>query len=296
MKELSIIIVTYNSAACIQDCLDSVYAQGFKDYEVIVIDNYSRDATAAIIKNRYPEIAFIENADNLGVCRARNLGIARAQGRFIIFIDHDVKLAGNFLENIYRAIKGRENVGAAGPKILTADGSRVYSAGIHRSFLWRFHDIGSGHRDDEGLAKKKDVFGVSAAAIICRREALEAIRQDNEYFDEDFFYFLEDVDLCWRLQKKSWRILYAPEAVCFHRGGRSRNKDGFSQYLSMRNRYFLILKNASLLSLLRLPSVFFIYDLWRNLFMALVNSRYFFQAILDLIRLSPKMLKKRQRR
>lgn len=294
MNKASIVIVTYNSSPYIEPCLDSILTQGFKDYEVIVIDNASKDATKSILRAKYPNVVLIENPKNFGTCKARNQGIAKAKGKFILCLDHDVRLVGNFLADIYNTIGSQDNLGAVGPKILMRDGKTVYSRGVRLSYLRRFHDIGSGKTDEAKLEQKKYVFGISAAAAIYRKEALESIKQGGEYFDEDFFYFLEDIDLSWRMQKKGWRILYTPQVECLHSGGRSRNKDKISQYLCMRNRYLLIMKNESLLGFLRLFIVFFVYDLWRNIFMFIINPKYFLKATLEVLKLSPKILKKRR--
>jgi len=293
LKAISIIIVTSNSSKYIESCLDSILIQDFKDYEIIVADNGSKDNTIAIIKNRYSSIILIENLKNFGPCKARNQGIAIANGKFILCLDHDVKLLDNFLTNVYKAIETRDNIGAAGPKILMSDGKIIYSAGIYFSYLWRFYDVGDAKIDMPAFGHKKYVAGISAAAVIYRREALETIKQDGEYFDEDFFYLFEDVDVSWRLRKMGWKILYTPYAACLHVSGKSRKKDKFSQYLSMRNRYLAIIKNESLFSLPKLFVIFFIYDLWRNMFMLITNARYFLRACYETAGLSKKMFKKR---
>ncbi|MBU1912437.1 MAG: glycosyltransferase family 2 protein [Candidatus Omnitrophica bacterium] len=293
MKAISIVIVTSNSSKYIESCLDSILMQDFKDYEIIVVDNGSKDSTIPIIKNRYASVKLICNLKNFGPCCARNQGINNSSGKFVLCLDYDVKILDNFLTNIYKAIEKRDKVGAIGPKILMSNGKTIYSAGIHFSYLWKFYDIGDAKIDTAAFGLKKNVEGVSAAAVIYKREALETIKQDGEYFDEDFFYLFEDVDISWRLRKKNWEITYTPDAVCLHVSGRSRNKDKYSQYLSMRNRYLAIIKNESLSSLPRLFVVFFIYDLWRNMFMLVTNAGYFLRAWYEILGLFKKMLKKR---
>lgn len=293
MKAISIVIVTSNSSKYIESCLDSILMQDFKDYEIIVVDNGSEDSTISIIKNRYAAVKLICNLKNFGPCHARNQGIDSSTGKFVLCLDHDVRIRDGFLKNIYKAIGTKDKIGAIGPKILMSNGKTIYSAGIYFSYLWKFYDIGDAKIDAADFNIKKNVFGVSAAAAIYRREALEAIKQDGEYFDEDFFYLFEDVDISWRLRKKNWEIEYTPDAVCLHVSGRSRNKDRYSQYLSMRNRYLAIIKNESLSNLPRLFIVFFIYDLWRNAFMLVTNTGYFLKAWREILKLFKIMLKKR---
>ena len=293
MKLLSIIVITYNSQDVILNCLGSVFAQKHSRIEVIVVDNASEDETSSIIKSKYPDVVLIENQKNLGPCKARNQGIVRANGKFILCLDDDTKLNSNFLVNIHKAIESDDSIGAVQPKVLMADGKTAYSTGIYATFLRRFYDIGVGKIDGERFSQRRDIFGASATAVLYRREALETIRQREEYFDEDFFYFFEDVDISWRMQKKGWRTVYAPDSVCFHVGGRSRNKDEISQYLCFRNRYLVIIKNESFVGFLRLFIVFFVYDLWRNLFMLISNPKYFFKASYEVVKFLPRMIGKR---
>ena len=292
MKEISIIIVTFNSNQCIEYCLDSIFNQGFNDYEVIVVDNASKDSTKLILKNNYPNIKLVENAQNLGFSKALNQGIAVADCKFILCLNDDVKLKSDFLMNIYKTIQANEDVGVVQPKVLKSK-SRIDTAGIYLSTFRRFNDIGNGEADGAEFGKQRYVFGACAASALYRKEALETIRHGAEYFDEDFFCLVEDVDLSWRMQKRGWKILYYPDAACTHVGGVSRNHSKISQYFNMRNRYLMILKNETLPGFLRYFFIFFAYDIWRNLYMLLVNYKYFLKASWEVVKLSPKMVKKR---
>lgn len=294
MGEISIILVTHNSTGHIDHCLDSIFAQGFNDYELTVIDNASKDETKSILKNRYPDIPLIENAQNYGYAKALNQGITKANAKFILCLNDDIKLNADFLANIHKAIKTNESIAAVQPKVFKPGEEKIDTTGIRLSFSRRFYDAGNDETDRIEFAKQRYVFGASAAAALYRKEALESVKQADEYFDEDFFCIAEDVDISWRLQKKGWKTLYYPDAACIHSGGISRNNNDISQYYSMRNRYLMMLKNESLLGLFRFPIIFFIYDLWRNLYMLIINTRYFLKAIYEIIRLSSKMMKKRR--
>lgn len=294
MKAISVVIITYNSEKTIGACLDSVFSQDRSDYEVLVVDNASSDQTAAIIENGYPQARLIKNTNNFGPAKARNQAMALASGEFILCLDHDTVLTRNCLTQTLKTAQLDEDIGAIGPKVLSEDKPAIYSKGIYVSFLWRFYDLGSGRADSPEADCAKEVFGVSAACAIYRRQALESVKELGQYFDEDFFYFFEDVDLSWRMQRKKWRILYDPQALVFHKGGRSRNNDKTSRYLCLRNRYLVLIKNASAASLLKFPLVFLAYDLWRIIFMLFTNPKYLLRALSDTIRLFPKMLSKRK--
>jgi len=289
---ISIILVTYNSSEYIGPCLDSIYAQDFRDYELIAIDNASKDTTKSIIKSRYPGVILIENAHNLGPSKARNQGIAKAKGEFILCLDSDVTLERDFLINIYRAIKNKEHIGAVQPKVLKRNGKSIDTVGIFLSKNRRFYDIGRGQVDNGRFSRQKYVFGPSSAAALYKRKMLEEVRVNGEYFDEDFFFLVEDVDLAWRANRLGYKTIFSPEAICYHCGNSSKHNFYFRQCLSFRNRYFLMLKNDSLKALLK--DIFFIlpYEILRIPYF-LVANRYSFRALSEIKELLPKMRKKR---
>jgi GT2 family glycosyltransferase len=290
---ISILIVTRNSERRIEPCLDSVLASAAAEYELIVVDNASGDQTKPIIKNRYPRARVIENRENLGYAKALNQGIRAAAGDFILCLNDDAELADpGAVAIMYEALKADGNAGALQPKVLGADG-RIDTAGIRLSFLRRYYDIDNGKASFSGPAQSSYIFGACNAAVMYRRSALESVRQGDEYFDEDFFCLVEDVDLSWRMQRKGWRTLYRPDAVCRHARGLSRRKDSYARSLNMRNRYLMLIKNESLWGFLRLPIVFLVYDVWRNLFMLIINPINFLKSLYSVAVLSPKMVAKR---
>ena len=246
-----------------------------------------------MVKSRYPNVIFIENKENHGYSYALNQGIKKATGRYIVCLNDDIVLKDRVLQKMIDSAEGHSTIGAVQPKVLRTDAETIDTTGISLSFLRRFHDIGHGRKDSEIFSRPREIFGACAAAVLYKTAALESIKIGQEYFDEDFFCLVEDVDLSWRLQKKGWRSVYCPEAVCMHNGGISRHKNKFTQYLSMRNRYLMILKNESLFGLLRYPGVFFVYDLWRSIYMLVTNPFYVFKAFYEVIKLSPKFIKKR---
>lgn len=244
MPELSVIIVTYNSKTFIRPCLDSLGAQAVRDYEVIVVDNGSQDGTADFIKKEYPRVTLLENKSNLGAAKARNQGVARARGTWVLTLDCDIVLENDFFA-LLAAVSHTcgADIGMVQPKILSADKNTIYSCGIHLSRLRRFYDIGKGRADCAGFRASRKVFGVCSAAALYRRKMLEEIKEDTGYFDERFFFLVEDVDLAWRAQRRGWRAQFIPEAVCYHAGDSSGTPKGVRQYLCLRNRYFSIAKN-----------------------------------------------------
>lgn len=248
---LSIIILTLNSRKFIELCLNSVFAQEWQDFEVIIIDNGSKDGTPHFIRENYPEVILIENKHNLGACKARNQGIEKAKGEWILTLDCDVILEKDFIKKIM-AFAGEQDksIGMFQPKILNIDRKTIYSCGIYLSKLKRFYDIGKGKIDNEQFGRVNYIFGACSAASLCRRDMLQGIKEDSGYFDERFFFLVEDVDLAWRVQKKGWKAVYYPQTICYHAGNSSNTPKKLRQYLCFRNRYYMLIKNKSLLSLI----------------------------------------------
>ncbi|MFH1441765.1 MAG: glycosyltransferase family 2 protein [Candidatus Omnitrophota bacterium] len=287
---ISIVITTYNSGNFIKECLESIFSQDFKNYEIIIVDNNSKDNTKEILRD-YHGIALIENETNSGFSKAYNQGINKAKGSYILCLNHDITLTKGFLAQIRQAITLNDKIGAIQPKVLNISGDKIDTAGIHLSFLRRFYDIGAGKQNQDKFNRCRYIFGACAAAALYRKQALDSIKQNEQYFDQDFFCLVEDVDLSWRLKKKKWRTLYFPAAACLHNRGISQKKDRFSQYLNMKNRYLMLLKNESFSGLFNLFIAFFVYDLWRNLFMLLTNTKYCVKAYYEIAKLSSKIIK-----
>ena len=273
---ISAVVLTYNSRDSIKPCLDSLFGQATMDLEVIVVDNGSVDGTANLIKDGYPKAVLIENEKNFGACYARNQGIRASKGDWILSLDCDVVLEQGFLSYSVEMLgELSPRIGVLQPKILDHDREKIYSCGIALSPLRRFCDIGNRRKDAECFNHPKEVFGATSCAAFYKRECLEDVKDENGYFDERFFFLVEDVDLAWRAQKKGWKALYYPKAICCHHGNSSGAGREKRQYLSFRNRYMMISKNEALKGKVVLLIMGFWYELLRFTYIALTN-RYLY--------------------
>ncbi len=279
---LSIVILTFNSGDFIKRCLDSLFSNVLEDTEVIVVDNASTDKTKEILKLYSSKLRFIANESNLGSCAGRNIAIDNSSGDWILFLDCDIVLHKDFIEQIILKIKSVSGrVGAVQPLILKSDSETIYSCGIRLTFLRRFFDIGRDKSDRRKFACERSIFGACSAASVYRRNMIEQIKDQYGYFDERFFFLVEDVDLSWRARKKGWETLFFPGAKCIHAGNSSYFSKHLRQYLSFRNRYYMILKNENKYFLL-LKSLFYIfYDVPRLVFLLFTNP-YIYQRKLKL--------------
>ncbi|MBI5873233.1 MAG: glycosyltransferase family 2 protein [Candidatus Omnitrophica bacterium] len=269
--KISVIVVTYNNRMIITQCIDSVLAQQYRDIEVIIVDNGSSDRTSDIIKERYPQVRLICNESNEGAAKARNLGVRSALGDWVLTLDADTVLDKDFLSNFVRAIeiKKGDRIGVVVPKILYPDKETIYSLGNELTFLRRFYDVGRGAKDAGRYKRLKKVFGACSAAAFYNRGMLEDIKEKGSYFDPDFFFMAEDVDLAWRARKKGWGVSLCPGSYAYHEGDSSKTPRNERSFYSIRNRFLMMFKNDSFFYFLLsfVPLAFF--ELLRFIFLLL---------------------------
>ena len=278
---LSIIIPTFNSAKYIQKCLDSIVSQDFEGIEIIVIDNGSNDFTSDLIEINYPQVVLIKNEKNTGSSFARNQGIKYSSGDYLVFLDSDTYLEKGFLTKLSQVLENIfKNVAGISSKILNHNLNTIFSCGLRISTLYRIYDVGQGSKKDN-FSECMSIDGLNSCCAIIRRTAIEEIKTNGQYFDEDFFFLFEDVDLSLRLSKKGNKFLFIPDLICYHLGGGSKYTKDFRRYLCFRNRWYIILKNnrGRKLGLFFLRSFF--YDLVRTLHFS-ISNKYFLKAVQDI--------------
>ncbi len=294
---VSIVICHWNGGQDIIDCLDSIQKQSYKNIETILSDNASSDGSPEIIEKNYPRVKVIRNEKNLGFAEGNNVGIRAARGEYVVTINQDLTLDERFIEKIIKRFQAcDETTGIIGGKILKRDGRLIDSAGLRLSRARRFFDIGAEEPDTGQYDTEREVFGICAAAAAFRRSALESLHgaEDGKFFDPRFFLLVEDVDLCWRLRHAGYSALYYPEALCYHRRGGADWKNRNKQYLSFRNRIFMMYKNDYLVNMLRHLPWIVIYDTIRFFYMLLKN-RYLFKGVAEIISELPSLLRERKK-
>jgi GT2 family glycosyltransferase len=256
-------IVTYNSARYLEACLQSLRAQTYRDFTVAVWDNASADGTQAIIAKHLDFLGFHHlSSQNLGFCAAHNRIILSADLEYILVLNADAFLEPLFLEILIRDMDKDSSAGSATGKLLrgrpeasdpagqSTDSKVLDSTGIYMTPNQRHFDRGSGEIDAGQYERLEYVFGASGAAALYRQAMLEDIRNGDEYFDESFFAYREDVDLAWRAQWMGWHCLYVPEAKAYHARRvlperRSALPDAINMH-SFKNRFLLRIKNMDL--------------------------------------------------
>jgi GT2 family glycosyltransferase len=250
---VSIGIVTWNSAALLPACLDSITRQRDARWELIVVDNASADNSADLVARSVPSAKLIRNKENTGFCAAHNQAIRASTGAYYLPLNPDVVLEPDYLAVLVSALEERPGYGMAAGKLLrpaeTGRPPRFDSTGLFIDRRRRQYLRGHGEEDTGQFDRAEEVFGADGAAPLYRRAMLEDVQIDGQYFDESFFIHKEDVDLAWRARLLGWRCWYAPKAVavhprCFHSSKRKAVPPVVRLH-AVKNRYLLLLKNES---------------------------------------------------
>jgi GT2 family glycosyltransferase len=236
--ELSVIIANYNGIEYLQKCLNSVYNLNFplEKIEIIVVDYGTQKELLDSIQKKFPKVKVILNEIN-NYCKANNIGIENSRGKYLLFLNNDAELDSEYINSILTYFKRDEKIMGATGKILFQDG-RIQSTG-HISlpdFYWG--DRGFRELDEGQYDEVEEIESIPNTAAVYKREIFEK----RGKFDEDFVMFLEDVDFCYRLRKAGYKVLYVPEAKCWHIFHGSA-ENGLVNYYVERNRLLFIAKH-----------------------------------------------------
>ncbi|PJE59640.1 MAG: hypothetical protein COU85_02590 [Candidatus Portnoybacteria bacterium CG10_big_fil_rev_8_21_14_0_10_44_7] len=319
-------ILLWHSEKFISGCLESLFAQTYKNFELIITDNNDVPDDGVRIaqeflekqKGQYP-VKFTSNGRNLGFAAGHNRNIEQGRGKYVLLLNQDIVLAPNFLEKAVAFLEGQPNACGVQSRCLRLkekDGrfeksQIIDSLGLVMLKNRRIIGRRQGQSAENYGLKQREIFGLDGAVPVFRREALEEAKicLDGrcEYLDEDFLSYKEDVDLAWRFRLLGWRAFYVPEVVAWHaRGSGDSAKKGpvgivkerlkisdFAKKLSFRNQRLMQLKNE-------LPLLFFCHLPW--LLLKEVPAWLYFlvfewrnrEAIGGIFKLMPRMWRKRK--
>jgi hypothetical protein len=261
LPQVSIIIPHHAGTEILLACLASIASDpSYPASETVIVDNGSSDGSVEEARRRFPGIRVIRLEKNQGYAGGCNRGIEATRGKYLLFLNNDTELEPGWLRELVRAAEADPGVGACQPKIRSlreparfeyagaAGGLMdVYCYPFSRGRLMDHVEEDRGQYDDAA-----EIFWASGVCMLVRRSALE----QTGAFDEVFFAYMEEIDLCWRLRLHGFRSVYVPGAVVYHIGGYSLDKRVLKRmYLNHRNSLSMLLKNYSLRSLCRLLPV-----------------------------------------
>jgi N-acetylglucosaminyl-diphospho-decaprenol L-rhamnosyltransferase len=261
--DLSVVVVNYNTGTYLWRCLRSANeSAGDARLEVIVVDNASHDGSADAAIAEHPSARLIGNDSNLGFAAAANQGIRESSAPFVLLLNPDAEIISGTLGGFVKLARDRPRAGAVGALVRDPDGSIYPSArkvptigeALGHAFLGPFLPNRFSRAyimADWDRRSERSVEWVSGSCILLRREALD----DVGLFDEGYFMFVEDVDLCTRLRRAGWDVLFSPELEVLHIGGVStggyRSRRMTLEHSRSIYRYFVKHRSAGRAALLR---------------------------------------------
>jgi GT2 family glycosyltransferase len=254
--KVCVAIVTYNSQRYIRRCLEAVLSQEGTHLDVVVVDNASTDGSREALAEFRGRIRVIRNSRNEGFAAGQNRAIRSSPAPWVLALNPDALLTPGFLARLIEAAELDPRAGAICGKLLSIGAGfaplaepLIDSTGIYVTPAMRHFDRGWHERDEGRYEQPEYVFGASGAAALYRREMIEDISIDGEFFDSGFFSYREDADVAWRAQLLGWRCIYTPAAVAYHvRTVSPQNRRQIPRAINMhsvKNRFLLRIKNLT---------------------------------------------------
>jgi GT2 family glycosyltransferase len=241
----SIIVPNYNGSYHLSALLDHLAAQSLRDFELVFVDNGSRDGSLSNVEQLTQRhsipLRVVQNETNRGFAPACNQGIVAASGRWLVLLNNDTRPEAKWLEMLVNTAEDAPEVGMVASKMLrAAHPEQIDSAGIAVDWMGIVWDWRGGQRDQPNEREAVEVFGPCGGAALYSRQMLDAIGG----FDEDFFAYMEDVDLAWRARLAGWRALLQPQARVLHdHSATLGHASPRKRFLLARNKLWVIVKN-----------------------------------------------------
>lgn len=319
MTPIYIQLVTWNGEKYIPYLFESLRIQKFKNWKLLIWENASTDGTAAAIEKELENFSqphqYMKQSVNTGFGGGHNtlFNISTKEATHVMLLNQDMMLDPKFIEKLYYFLESHDDVGAVSGRIMKWNfpnkTSQIDTIGLMGFPNQRVIDMSGGLQwhDGEDDHEALEVFGVSGALPLYRSEALKSVAYDNEFFDNDFFMYKEDVDLAWRMRNAGWHAFTVLDAVAHHDRSSSgpahlgdreaaknrKLKSVAGNRYSYRNHLLMLIKNyhkaAGLGSLVQV----YWYELKKAVYLAIFETRIFAKSWYDVVRLLPKMLKKR---
>lgn len=252
MVDISIIIINWNTKQLLLDCIASVYGTVHKAaFEIFVVDNGSTDRSVEAVADKFPDVTIIANIRNEGFAKANNAAMRRMTGEFAVLLNSDTVLKDHALDRMLEFMKAHPRAGMCGPQLLFRDGSLQTSTGVFPELL---SELASSSMVRLLISKKRrkhmpildgpaPVDFIIGACMFVRKAAIDSAGM----LDEDYFFYYEEIDWCYRLNKAGWLIYHLPGIEIFHFGGQAtKNINQRARVESWRSRYIYFKKTLDL--------------------------------------------------
>jgi GT2 family glycosyltransferase len=249
---ISVVIVSFNGAKLLENCIDSLLMTDYPSFEVILVDNASTDGSIENVLTKHGNnsaLRVFRNKVNLGFAKGNNIGVQYAKGDYIAFINQDTLVNAQWLKKAIRVIEANPAVGMLQFKVLKMDNPRIIDCtGVRMNCIGLVIPRGGGEIDNGQYDSGIRIFSTGGSAMLIRKELF--VKAGG--FDSDFFLLFEETDLCWRIRLLGYDIIFAPDAIVYHKGATTRSALdlAINLYYIYRNRLISMIKNYSLKNLI----------------------------------------------
>ena len=261
MPLVSIIIVNWNAKAYLKGCFESILSQTFTDYEIILVDNASSDGSVVFVKDNFPQVRIITNNENMGFAQGNNIGIENSTGKIIVLFNPDAIADKEWLSILVNVIQSSEKIAAvAGKMYYLGDKYGKDAVFCTWSKINPYSASPYNFHDDEPISK---VDYLSGAAMVIKRDILEKIG----LLDSDYFLYFEETDLCARMIRGGYDLMYVPSGIVWHAVSALSNSTNKIYYME-RSRIRFTVKNFDVLYIISFFFIFFdetLYVLFRDI-------------------------------
>jgi len=282
---VSIITINWNNNDDTSEMLESLRRISYPNYEIIVVDNFSTQCDAVILKIKFPEIRLIMSTKNLGFAGGNNLGLKYASGKYILLLNNDTVVDKNFLEPLVRLMETDHNIGIVSPKIYFYDepnklqyaGTTAINEVTTRGKKFGYGSIDSGKFDDI-----KETGFANGACMLVRQSLINQVG----FLRPEYFMYYEETDFCLRAKKNGFKVFFNPESKIHHKGSSSTGrKSPLQTYYMNRNRVLFIRLNFTgskkYVALMYYAVVAFPYTMIKNILFARTGHlKALFKAII----------------
>lgn len=252
LPSVAVVILNYNGEKLLGSYLPSVLKTSYPNIKIYVADNASKDDSVEFLRNNFPQISLIELQQNHGFAKGYNLALEDLEEEYFVLLNSDVEVTNGWLEPLINLMEANKNVAAVQPKIKSHRKQEYFehagAAGGWIDFLGypfcRGRIIDTVEVDKGQYDQVTEIFWASGACLAIRAPLFKTFGG----FDPDFFAHMEEIDLCWRMKRAGYKIMFTPKSVVYHFGGGTLGyQSPYKAYLNFRNNYYLLLKNENAL-------------------------------------------------
>lgn len=264
---ISIIIVNYNGESLLSDCLLSIEQQEYKEIEIVLVDNASKDNSVELVKTKFPNVNIVQSPKNLGFAGGNNLGLQSAKGKYIVLLNNDTVVDKKWITELVKALN-ENDAGVVTSKVITEDVPKeFYEMNGSINYL--------GYNIMRVFSELSTIFFAGGASLIMRRGDSKTI------FPDEYFIYQEDVFLSWKMRLQNKKVLMSQRSIVHHKGSVTTKTQlsSFSTFYQERNRILNVILFYETKTLIKIFP-YFIFDFIAKILLSIFIQRKSFVGII----------------